>query len=223
MKKTYFILAIMTLVLFSCGQKGSKTASDPDATTKEMAKELADAKTYYIAYKTVLGAQGMKTETLSKHWVDIKNDKMVIESETKSDMNGQKSTQSGLVISKDGVTYIINLADKTGMKMSDEDEEDSDDPANDIKPEDEETFRQSIEKEGGKIIGNETFLGKNCIVVKMNSEGETMKMWYYKGIPLKMESPMYTMEATEFNESISIPKSKFEVPEGIKIRELPNF
>ena len=45
-----------------------------------------------------------------------------------------------------------------------------------IKSQEDQTFKQMIEKEGGKVVGNETFLGKNCIVVEMNKEGQSMKM-----------------------------------------------
>jgi hypothetical protein len=85
-----------------------------------------------------------------------------------------------------------------------------------------------IEKEGGKILANETFLGKDCIVVEVTEqgdEGQSMKtkMWYYKGIPLKMANDFYTMEATKFEENISIPDNKFEVPAGIEIAEMPSM
>ncbi len=103
---------------------------------------------------------------------------------------------------------------------SDEAEEN---PMDLIKSQEDQTFKQMIEKEGGKIVGNETFLGKNCIVVEMNKDGQSMKMWYYKGIPLKMTNPVFTLEATKFEENASIPSSKFEVPKDIKFSELPTM
>ena len=103
---------------------------------------------------------------------------------------------------------------------SDEAEEN---PMDLIKSQEDQTFIQMIEKEGGKIVGNETFLGKNCIVVEMNKEGQSMKMWYYKGIPLKMTNPVFTLEATKLEENASIPSSKFEVPKDIKFSELPTM
>lgn len=221
MKTRFFILGTLVAMLLSCGQKSSKNASNPDATAKEMAQEMADVKSYLIEYKTTMDMQGMKSTTISKQWIDIKNDRLAMETETETDMMGQKTKESGLTINKDGWTYVINLSNKTGLKMkSDGNEED---PMENIKPENEETFRQIVEKDGGKIIGNEDFLGKNCIVVEMKNEGTTMKMWYYKGIPLKMSSNIYVMEATKLEEGVSIPNSKLDIPQGIKITEMPSM
>ena len=221
MKTQIFILGAIAAILLSCGQKSGKNASNPDATAKEMAQEMADTKSYQVDYKITMDMQGMKSTTISKQWIDVKSNKMVIETESETDMMGQKNKENSLTIIKDGDTYIINLTNKTGIKMNAEENEE--DPMDNIKPDDNETFRQMIEKEGGKIIGNEDFLGKNCIVIEMVSEGTTMKMWYYKGIPLKMASSVYVMEATKFEESVSIPNSKFDIPSGIKISEMPKM
>lgn len=221
MKTQIFILGAIATILLSCGQKSGKNASNPDATAKEMAQEMADTKSYQVDYKTTMDMQGMKSITISKQWIDIKNNKMVMETETETEMMGQKNKENSLTIIKDGDTYIINLTNKTGIKMNAEENEE--DPMDNIKPDDNETFRQMIEKEGGKIIGNEDFLGKNCIVIEMVSEGTTMKMWYYKGIPLKMASSVYVMEATKLEEGVSIPNSKFDIPSGIKISEMPKM
>lgn len=221
MKTRFFILATTIAILLSCGQKTGKNASNPDATAKEMAQEMASTKTYQVDYKITMDMQGMKSTTISKQWIDLKNDRVAMETQTETDMMGQKTKESSLIIDNDGWSYIINLATKTGVKMKSDENED--DPMENIKPDDDETFREMIEKEGGKIIGNENFLGKNCIVVEMTSEGKTMKMWYYKGIPLKMTSKTYTMEATKFEEAVSIPNSKFEIPKGITISEIPKI
>ena len=219
MRTRLFILGTIAAMLLSCGQKADKNSSNPDATAKEIAQEIADTKSYYIEYKTTMDMQGMKSTSVSKQWIDIKNDRLVMETETENEMMGQKTKESALTIGKDGYTYVISLTNKTGLKMkSDGNEED---PMDNIKPDDNETFRQMIEKEGGKIIGNEDFLGKDCIVIEMTSEGTTMKMWYYKGIPLKMTSDAYVMEAVKFEEGISIPDSKLEIPEDITISEMP--
>ena len=121
-------------------------------------------------------------------------------------------------------SYMIDLEAKTGYKSKSGESED--DPKDLIKSDDEVTFRQMIEKEGGKILANETFLGKDCIVVEISEKSDdgkalATKMWYYKGIPLKMSNKSYTMEATKFEENVSIPASKFEVPAGITMSEMP--
>ena len=166
-----------------------------------------------------MNVQGMKTSSVMTQYIDIENDKFAMETETSSDIMGTKTNEKSLMINDKEYSYIINPTQKTGMKMKSDEAEEN--PMDLIKSQEDQTFKQMIEKEGGKIVGNETFLGKNCIVVEMNKDGQSMKMWYYKGIPLKMTNPVFTLEATKFEENASIPSSKFEVPKDIKFSELP--
>lgn len=221
MKTKIFLLALTATILLSCGSKNTQNASNPDANVKEVAEALASAKTYYIEYVTKMEAEGVKSTSLMKQWVDVQNNLIAMESQTENEMMGQKTKMNSLMINNEKGGYVINLDEKTGFKMSNDGDDEN--PADDLKPEDPETFRQMIESEGGKILGNENFLGKNCIVAELNEDGNTAKMWYYKGIPLKMESKSYTMEATKFEESVSIPAGRFELPADIKITEIPGF
>lgn len=215
------MLALLGAIILSCGTKSTQNASNPDANVKDVAEALASAKTYYIEYVTKMEAEGTKSTTLMKQWVDVENGLIAMESETENEMMGQKTKMNSLMINNEKGGYVINLDEKTGFKMNNDLEDEN--PTDNIKPEDAETFRQMIESEGGKVLGNEDFLGKNCIVTELTEDENTVKMWYYKGIPLKMESKSYTMEATKFEESVSIPASRFEIPAGIKITEIPGF
>jgi outer membrane lipoprotein-sorting protein len=221
MKTKIIMLALLGAIILSCGTKSTQNASNPDANVKDVAEALASAKTYYIEYVTKMEAEGTKSTTLMKQWVDVENGLIAMESETENEMMGQKTKMNSLMINNEKGGYVINLDEKTGFKMNNDLEDEN--PTDNIKPEDAETFRQMIESEGGKVLGNEDFLGKNCIVTELTEDGNTVKMWYYKGIPLKMESKSYTMEATKFEESVSIPASRFEIPAGIKITEIPGF
>ncbi len=221
MKTRIFLIAITAVVLLSCGQKVSKNASNPDATVKEIGESLVDMKSYYLEYKTMMAVDGIKSTSTAKHWFDLKNDKFVTETITETDMMGQVTKNRNLTISTDKGVYSIDLDNKTGIKMSNDDYED--DPINNIKSEDNETFRRLIESEGGKILGNEDFMGKSCILIELMSEGSKSKMWYYKGIPLKIEAQSYKMEATKFEEGVSIPDSKFDIPGGVTITEGPSM
>jgi len=218
MKKIIYLF-IFTIVFASCKNDNAKT--NADSSIKEVAAEMAGMKTYMIQYKMEMDATGIKSTSLVTQYIDMKNDKSAIETETSGEMMGVKTDEKSLTIIDENWTYIINLKDKTGMKMKNDEVED--DPMELIKSDDDVTFRQMIEKDGGKIVGNETFLGKKCIVVELSQEGQTMKMWYYKGIPLKMENQLYKMEATKFEENVSIPASKFVVPDGIKLSEMPSM
>jgi outer membrane lipoprotein-sorting protein len=218
MKKIIYLF-IFTIVFASCKNDNAKT--NADSSIKEVAAEMAGMKTYMIQYKMEMDATGIKSTSLVTQYIDMKNDKSAIETETSGEMMGVKTDEKSLTIIDENWTYIINLKDKTGMKMKNDEVED--DPMELKKYEDDVTFRQMIEKDGGKIVGNETFLGKECIVIELSQEGQTMKMWYYKGIPLKMENQLYKMEATKFEENVSIPASKFVVPDGIKLSEMPSM
>jgi len=225
MKTRIFILATTAAVLLSCGQKASKNTSNPDATAKEIGESMSDMKTYVIEYKMVMSAEGMKSTTVMTQWIDMKNDRFAMESTTDTEMMGAKQSGKSMVIDDGKWSYFINLTDKTAYKSKSGEAED--DPTELIKSDDDVTFRQMIEKEGGKVLTNETFLGKDCIVVEMidkdeDGNGQKAKMWYYKGVPLKIASDAYIMEATKFEENISIPSAKFELPEGITVAELPS-
>lgn len=218
MKNLLLVLAAVAILFYGCKNNNSKVTADSSVT--EIAEEIAGMSTMVVSYKTTMQAEGMKSVINSTQWIDIKNDRFATEMVTETEFSGTKTKESSLLIQAEGWEYILKPDEKTGIKMKGGDT-DNEDPAPGIKPENEETFRQMVEKEGGKITGNETFLGKNCIVVEMTQDGETAKMWYYKGIPLKMTSKAYLMEATKIEENVSIPESRFQVPGDYKIADMP--
>ncbi|KAF0201175.1 MAG: hypothetical protein FD170_2941 [Bacteroidetes bacterium] len=216
-------LAAAAYVLTSCGG-GSNI--NPDSKMSEVAGEMAGMKTYMIEYKSTVNAPEIKSVTKTVQFVDTENDRYAYFSESESNYMGQKQTDNSLMIMKDGYSYIINLKDKTGFKSKDGELED--DPTDVMMPEDDVTFRQMIEADGGKITGNEIFLGRDCIVVEItqaddSEEPQLTKMWYYKGIMLKMQNSSVTMEAVKFEENANIPADKFEVPADINMSEIPGF
>ncbi len=80
--------------------------------------------------------------------------------------------------------------------------------------------RKMIEENGGKWLGNESFLGKDCEVFELMG----VKIWSYKNITLKSEGSIggitTTEVATSIKENVVIPSSKFNVPSGITFEEL---
>lgn len=218
MKNSILILTLAFFVLYGCKNNNSSITADSSAA--DIAEEIAGMSSMVVSYKTTMQSEGMKSVISSIQWIDMKNDRFATEMLTETEMAGTKTKESSLLIQTDGWEYILKPDEKTGIKMKGGETEDGD-PTPGIKPENEETFRQVVEKEGGKIAGNETLLGKNCIVVEMIQEGETAKMWYYKGIPLKMISNGYVMEATKIEENVTIPESRFQVPAGFNIAEMP--
>ena len=202
----------------------SSTTTNADDKMKDIAGDMASMKSYIIEYKTVMDMPQMKSTTTMTQWIDSSKDKFAMESASETEMMGTKQNSKSLMIDDGEWSYMIDLDAKTGYKSKSGEADDS--PTDMIKSDDEVTFRQMIEKEGGKILANETFLGKDCIVVEISEKSDDVKMlatkmWYYKGIPLKMSNKAYTMEATKFEENVSIPASKFEVPTGITMSEMP--
>lgn len=226
MKTIYLLfISIVSLVLVnSC--KNESASLNPDATVKEIVKEMEKSKTFIIKYKTVVNYEDTKNVSTSTEWIDLVNDRLAIETESEVNMMGEKRKNKDLTIIKNKETWLINLIDKTGFKAG-ESKILKENQTDIIKSEDDATFRQKVEANGGKIVGNETFLGKNCIVIELpDSSGKKemkSKMWYYQGIPLKMANAYYNMEAVEIQENVDIPAEKFEVPAGIKIKDMPGM
>lgn len=221
--KTINFLSIAVIALFigfSCKNKNS--AADADTKMKDIAEEMADMKTYIIEYTTTMNVEEYKSVTKTTQWMDVSKDLLAMESITETEVMGNTQVSKSLIITDKEWSYTLDLENRTGLKSKNDDTEDS--PSEKILSDDEVTFRQMIEKEGGVILGNETFLGKNCIIAELSEsddKGTTLKtkMWYYKGIPLKVSNSAYTMEATRFEENARIPSSKFQVPKDIKLSE----
>ncbi len=226
MKTIYllFISIVLLVLVNSC--KNESASLNPDATVKEIVKEMEKSKTFIIKYKTVVNYEDTKNVSTSTEWIDLVNDRLAIETESEVNMMGEKRKNKDLTIIKNKETWLINLIDKTGFKAG-ESKILKENQTEIIKSEDDATFRQKVEANGGKIVGNETFLGKNCIVIELpDSSGKKemkSKMWYYQGIPLKMANAYYNMEAVEIQENVDIPAEKFEVPAGIKMRDMPGM
>jgi hypothetical protein len=221
----FLTLATLAItMLASCNS--STTTSNADDKMKDIAGEVVSMKSYIIEYKTVMSMPQMKSITTMTQWIDSSKDRFAMESTSETEMMGTKQSSKSLMIEDGEWSYMIDMMAKTGYKSKGG--EADDDPTDLIKSDDDVTFRQMIEKEGGKILANETFLGKDCIVVEMmekddDGKAAPTKMWYYKGIPLKMSNKAYTMEATKFEENVSIPNSRFEVPSGITMSEMPGM
>ena len=109
-----------------------------------------------------------------------------------------------LKIQTKGSMYIINLDTKTGYAS----------PY--FQPDSSFKFPEGVEK----IIGNDTFLNRNCIV---KSFGDKVKFWYWNNLVLKKEfeedSTDGTFEyATFIDENYIIKSDEFEIPKDITIK-----
>jgi len=218
--KTIFLAIIAGIAMTACGGGSKPSTTDADSTIKQMEAELAGLKSYILKAVIHAGEEGYKLTNTMTIWQDLENEKSASELESVIESFGHKQTTKMLYIEDSEWTYAINLQTNTGSKTrSTKGEFDMFDKE---LIDDDMTFRQMIEEEGGRIVGNEVILGKNCIVVETidddDYEATVTKIWYYKGLPLKMVSDQMTMEVTHFEENARIPADKFKVPSGVTIR-----
>ena len=186
-------------------------------------RELASGMIEYELSTTGMGSTmtGTKTEWFADHG---RRTATLEKKTTKTDVFGQKSTERTEELSiVDGDTvYTIDLVNKTGTKMdmaamkalgaamAGQMLADGSLPKN---------LREFVEKNGGKWLPAETFLGRKCDVYELMG----VRSWAYKGQILRTEASIagvVTKEvAKKFEENSSIPASRFEVPTGIKFEE----
>lgn len=78
---------------------------------------------------------------------------------------------------------------------------------------------------GGKMIGEETVLGKPCKIWEIASMGT--KTWTHKFIPLKVETNMMGMKinyiATSIKLDVTVPAEKFKLPGGFTEKKTPGL
>jgi len=217
---TMMILAVIGLIT-ACG--GNK--QDNEATENGEASEIQISDiTFYLEQETTITEAGGSMTMLAKGWHDLKNDYFAIEMEYNTFFDGEKVPHRGLYLQNNTGTYQINLITKTGYKLEDYDLDDYDNPM-ELYEEDPLSFEESVAMEGGKIIGKELILNKECIIVEFTDEDDdhddgvtTMRHWFYKGIPLKTVGDGVVVETLKFEEGATVPAGAFNIPEGVTIR-----
>lgn len=219
--KKHLLFALLILFTLSCQNNAKQEKQQKTKVVENVRKSSLHS--YKVTYKTLTDANGMQLKGTTMQWVDLKNNRFRMETESEIGISGNNQEMKSLVIGDGEWIWIVDLTSKMGYKSASETYEDN--PFENIK--DETTFEETIENESGKIVGTEQFLRKKCTVVEIptlkGGDQSTMKAWYYKGIPLKMITPFYSMEAISFDENIEIPESELKVPENINFMEMPNM
>lgn len=224
MKSHFFIVIAFFTILTACNNDTNKTESS--TISKEVPENVLTSKSFIIKYKTEVKYKDASNVATSTQWIDVENNRVAVETESENNLMGEKHKSKDLTIIKGKEAWIIDLNSKTGF-YGGESKLFNASQAELVQAKDDPTFRKKVEESGGKILGSESFLGKKCIVVEMSdSSGKSemkSKIWYYQGIPLKMSNAYYLMEATDIQENVKIPDSKFEIPEGIKMKDMPGM
>ena len=128
-----------------------------------------------------------------------------------------------LTIRDRNYSYSIDLKESTGTRIKNEEIDGMQNAfTSGMSQKDMESMgKEMLEQMGGRIVGKESFLGKECEIVELMGS----KVWLYeKTLPLRSEMSIMGMEnlevATLFEENVSVPDSRFSVPEGVDIEEV---
>lgn len=212
MKKfTLISIAVLmaSLTLSSCNSGG-----------KSSDNQEKDFKTMVVEYNSSYEMMGVKMTEKETTWVDIKNKKEASLSMKTSVIMGVESIEETLEIKDGDWAYSINLKDKTGTKANVGEIKDMAQMLSGMIDVDVTGLKDFIEKSGGKVLANESFLGKDCFVYELMGT----KNWMYKGVILKsMLGDKIMKEAVKIEEDVTIPSERFEVPKGIAITEVKDI
>ena len=210
MKKTWILFILILCILPIMAQQV--------ALKNEKVFEIKAGKVEYAIEGKTKGTKTLWFDDYGRVHCELKK--------TSTKMFGMTTKEETLTIRNKEWMYNINLIDKTGTKMSIDDAFEMSETI--VGTTDEQELKEIAEdvKEtlDAKDAGTETILGRNCIVMDINRLNG--RHWRYKGVTLKMEVKMggilgdFTETATAFDENVSVPASKFEVPAGIIIQEL---
>jgi len=210
MKKLITTILSLTAIILSLQSCGGGSGNN----------ETRDFKTMVIEFQTNATIMGVKTTEHKIQWIDQKNKKEATHTTQETTMMGQTTEEETLEIKDGDWSYTIDLKSKTGTKANTKAIQDMAVSLVSMMDIDEKGLREFVEKSGGKVIGNESFLGKDCLVYEMIGT----KQWMYKGIVLKAAMGDKTIiEAVKIEENVKIPADRFKVPEGITITEMPNI
>jgi len=125
-----------------------------------------------------------------------------------------------ITIIKTDSVYMLNLNDNTGSAIRDRMLFDIADSLG-IKDLGEAELLMQAKESEMQYVGNKKWLQKECKVYQLPDS--SLKLWLWKNIPLRIESEMLgvknVVEATRIQTELAIPKSKFEIPQGINMKK----
>ena len=209
------LLTAIAVLFVSCSGNKSKAGSNNN--------ETADYSSMVVTYANTVDMMGVKTTTNETIWNDLENKRKATYTTTETIFMGQNTKEETLQIEDGDWIYNINLKDKTGTKGNIKEMKEMATAmagalalSGDLK--DLKSLKDFVEKSGGKMLPNETILGKECTVYELMGT----KQWLYKGMVLKatMGEKLF-MNAVKVEEDVNIPDDKFKIPEGITITEAP--
>ncbi|MCF6268992.1 MAG: hypothetical protein L3J41_04725 [Melioribacteraceae bacterium] len=174
--------------------------------------EYKSGKVVYKSSGSVTGTETMYFDNYGM--VEVKNTKSTLE------MMGIKRETDTKVIMKDKWLYTIDNKTGEANKMEN--------PIYSMFPEGgdlEKAGEEMMINMGGKKVGTETLLGKECDIWEI--EKLMSKVWVWKSIPLKSEVSMMGISinqiATSVEVDIDVSPDEFKIPEGVEFKDIGNI
>jgi len=233
---TYYLLLLIACTLFTtnCKNKAKADKNNPNTTStqltsneKHTAKESDSNKgDGYKRYEEksgiiefeISGTMNSGKESLFFDNYGRREAKHTQTTVTVPGLN-MKQTSNQISIMDGDWMYNIDLDKKTGHKMKAPllEELTEGQGTDDLGK----VGKEMLKQMGGKKVGEEKIMGKNCEIWEV--EGMGTKVWIWNGLSLKTETNMMGMIVnqivTKIETNISIPNEKFEVPQGITMTE----
>jgi len=190
---------------------------------------LFELKSAIVEYQTTTTGKGVNATGMETFWIGDSGRKTarLQKSTSTTKVFGRSRTEETENMSwlLDGWIYNADLKKKTGMKMSlEQAEKMARQMGKGAQGDSSRAFvKDFVEKNGGRILPPEEFLGRTCLVFELWG----FKTWSYKGVPLKTEGTMMGITtksvATKFEENASIPGSVFALPKDVKFEDMPDL
>jgi len=209
------LLSIMAMLVFACNstnKSGESTETGENKNSQSSSGKKYEIESGIISYKMNMMGMETKMTTYFKDYGAIEA------SQTETEMMGQTTKMQTL--QKDNYYYTYTSGQTVGTKIQINKEGGADENGGQKMDE------AAILKMGGKKVGDEKILGKDCIIYELTENGATSKIWIWKKMFLKtvvsQNNMEMTLEATDIKETTDFPAGIFEVPQNIKFTEPQN-
>jgi len=204
-------------MVVSCGADDKKKPTDQTNKTeqkedKQKIAKRAEYRSGVVQYIT----KGFSSGTQTLYFDDWGFKNAVIQT-----MKVGESTVQNHIIITEGWTYQINKTEKRYFKVKNDDSEKYRQLYEKFKN-NEDATTELLKQNGGKLLGKEKFLEKECDIWDMPAQNS--KNWLWKGLILKsvMSMPFGELifEATSVKLDVAIPDSVFALPKNVEFKTI---
>jgi hypothetical protein len=213
--KKVFLLLIISLMVVSCGADDKKKPTKEANKTEQQADKQKIAKrAEYRSGVVEYVTKGFSAGTQTLYFDDWGFKNAIVQT-----MKVGESTINNHIIITEGWTYQMNKTEKRYFKVKNDDSEKYRQLYEKFKN-NEEATAELLKQNGGKLIGKEKFLEKECDIWDMPAQNS--KNWLWKGLILKsvMSMPFGELifEATSIKLNTAIPDSVFALPKDVEFK-----